>query len=57
MGFARLAETTIRELRGLEKEDKLGQVDKVLASAIGGVLGCWNHPIEVVRVEVSVRKA
>lgn len=57
MGFARLAETTIRELRGLGKEDKLGQVDKVLASAIGGVLGCWNHPIEVVRVEVSARKA
>ena len=39
MGFARAAETMIRDLKGLEKGEKLGTGDKVLASAIGGTLG------------------
>lgn len=54
MGFARLAESSIRNIRGQGKNDKLGAFDKILASSIGGALATWNQPIEVVRVEVSV---
>ncbi|SCV71644.1 BQ2448_3232 [Microbotryum intermedium] len=56
MGFARAAETLIRDARGLPKGKALDTGDKVLASAIGGALGCWNHPIEVVRVEMQSLK-
>ena len=52
MGFARLAEASIRKIRGKGENDKLGAIDKVLASSIGGALATWNQPIEVVRVEV-----
>ncbi|KAL5641545.1 hypothetical protein ACGC1H_001878 [Rhizoctonia solani] len=53
IGFARLAETTIRNIRGKNENDKLGAADKILASSIGGALGTWNQPIEVVRVEMQ----
>lgn len=53
MGFARLAEQTIRKSKGLQEGDKLGALDRVMASTIGGALGCWNQPIEVVRVEMQ----
>lgn len=52
MGFARLAETAIRNLRGKGEQEKLGAGDKILASSIGGALATWNQPIEVIRVEV-----
>ena len=52
MGFARLAEDSIRKIRGKGENDKLGAFDKILASSIGGALATWNQPIEVVRVEV-----
>jgi hypothetical protein len=52
MGFARLAETTIRQVRGKSENDHLGPMDKILASSVGGALATWNQPIEVVRVEV-----
>lgn len=45
MGFARASEGVIREMKGLAPGSKLGTEDKVIASTIGGVLGCWNHPI------------
>lgn len=54
MGFARLAETSIRSVRGKTEKDSLGAMDKILASSIGGALATWNQPIEVVRVEVSL---
>lgn len=58
MGFARLAENTIRDVRGKGENDKLGAMDKILASSIGGALATWNQPIEVVRVEMqSMAKA
>ncbi|KAI9461790.1 mitochondrial carrier [Boletus coccyginus] len=58
MGFARLAETMIRNVRGKGEQDKLGAVDKILASSIGGALATWNQPIEVIRVEMqSMAKA
>lgn len=53
MGFARLAEQGIRRLRGVGEKDKLGALDKIAASTIGGALGTWNQPIEVVRVEMQ----
>ena len=52
MGFARLAETSIRKIKGKSETDSLGPFDKILASSIGGALATWNQPIEVVRVEV-----
>lgn len=54
MGFARLAETSIRSIRGKAEGESLGAVDKILAASIGGALATWNQPIEVVRVEVSL---
>ncbi|KAF8140382.1 mitochondrial carrier [Boletus edulis] len=53
MGFARLAETMIRNVRGKGEHEKLGAADKILASSIGGALATWNQPIEVVRVEMQ----
>lgn len=53
MGFARLAEDVIRKVRGKGEQEKLGALEKIMASSIGGALATWNQPIEVVRVEVS----
>ncbi|KAJ7225654.1 mitochondrial carrier domain-containing protein [Mycena pura] len=53
MGFARLAETGIRRIRGKTESDSLGAMDKILASSIGGALATWNQPIEVVRIEMQ----
>lgn len=52
MGFARLAETSIRKIKGKSEGESLGAVDRILASTIGGALATWNQPIEVIRVEV-----
>jgi len=52
MGFARLAETSIRKIKGKGETDSLGAFDKILASTVGGALATWNQPIEVIRVEV-----
>lgn len=54
MGFARLAESTIRNIRGKGEKDKLAAWEKILSSTIGGALATWNQPIEVVRVEVRI---
>lgn len=50
MGLARVAENAIRSSKSIQPTEKLGTQDKILASAFGGALGCWNHPIEVVRI-------
>ena len=52
MGFARLAESSIRKVKGKGENDKLSALEKIAASSIGGALATWNQPIEVVRVEV-----
>lgn len=52
-GFARLAESGLRNIKGIKEGEKLGALDKILASTVGGALATWNQPIEVVRVEVS----
>ena len=53
MGFARLAESSIRNIQGKKEGEKLGALEKILSSTIGGALATWNQPIEVVRVEVG----
>ncbi|KAM0753875.1 mitochondrial carrier [Meredithblackwellia eburnea MCA 4105] len=53
IGMARWSESAIREVRGLSVDSKIGTVDKVLCSTLGGIVGCWNHPIEVVRIEMQ----
>ncbi|KAI3622207.1 mitochondrial dna replication protein [Moniliophthora roreri] len=53
MGFARLAESTIRRIRGKNEGESLSAMDKILASSIGGALATWNQPIEVIRVEMQ----
>ncbi|GAA5840483.1 hypothetical protein JCM9279_007342 [Rhodotorula babjevae] len=53
IGIARAAEQGIKNLGHKQPQDKLSGSEKVLASAIGGALGCWNHPIEVIRVEMQ----
>lgn len=52
-GFARLGETMIRKTKGLSDDQKLGPIDKIISSTIGGALSTWNQPIEVVRVEMQ----
>lgn len=53
IGLARLAESTIRKVRGKTEGEALSAMDKILASSIGGALATWNQPIEVVRVEMQ----
>ncbi|KAG6841940.1 hypothetical protein C0991_005120 [Blastosporella zonata] len=53
MGFARLAESSIRKIKGKSETESLGAFDKILASTIGGALATWNQPIEVIRVEMQ----
>ncbi|BGP42058.1 hypothetical protein JCM10450v2_006144 [Rhodotorula kratochvilovae] len=53
IGIARAAEQSIKEFKHKKPADPLSPGEKVLASAIGGGLGCWNHPIEVIRVEMQ----
>jgi len=58
MGFARLAESSIRKAQGKSESESLSAVEKIAASSIGGALATWNQPIEVVRVEMqSMSKA
>ncbi|KAL8292223.1 hypothetical protein RQP46_001689 [Phenoliferia psychrophenolica] len=53
MGIARLAEQAIRKAKNVPEDIKLSTSDRIIASTIGGALGCWNQPIEVVRVEMQ----
>lgn len=46
MGFARLAESSIRSMKGKKEGEALGALDKIMASSIGGALATWNQPIE-----------
>ncbi|KAI0051660.1 mitochondrial carrier [Auriscalpium vulgare] len=53
IGLARLAESSIRKVRGKAEGQSLGALDKIAASSIGGALATWNQPIEVIRVEMQ----
>lgn len=53
-GLSRLAENSIRKFTGNEdSKTPLAPYQRILASAIGGGLSCWNQPIEVIRVEMQ----
>lgn len=52
MGFARLAESPVRQMSGKKEGEKLSSIERVACSSIGGALATWNQPIEVIRVEV-----
>ncbi|KAI9004655.1 putative mitochondrial DNA replication protein [Gaertneriomyces semiglobifer] len=52
-GLSRVAETAIRKATGNDDHSKPLSLQRVLASAIGGGLSCWNQPIEVIRVEMQ----
>lgn len=52
-GLSRLAENGIKQVTGKSQNEKLGTVEKIAASAIGGGLSAWNQPIEVIRVEMQ----
>lgn len=56
-GLSRLAEDAIKTLTGKKKDEKLGGLEKILASTIGGGLSAWNQPIEVIRVEMQSKTA
>ena len=56
MGFARLADSSIRKIKGKGEDDKLSALEKIASSSIGGALATWNQPIEVVRVEVRCHR-
>jgi len=53
MGFARLTETMIRNVKGKGENEKLTALEKIFSSTVGGALATWNQPIEVVRVEMQ----
>lgn len=55
-GLSRLAEQGIRKLTHKEDGEKLGALEKITASALGGGLSAWNQPIEVIRVEMQSKK-
>ncbi|KAI8917033.1 mitochondrial carrier domain-containing protein [Powellomyces hirtus] len=53
-GLSRVAETGIRKFTGNDDSSKpLSPYQRILASAIGGGMSCWNQPIEVIRVEMQ----
>ncbi|KAJ3175622.1 Mitochondrial DNA replication protein yhm2 [Geranomyces variabilis] len=53
-GLSRVAETGIRKFTGNDDSTKpLSPYQRILASAIGGGMSCWNQPIEVIRVEMQ----
>lgn len=52
-GLSRLAEQAIRNVTGKDDSQKLGALEKVIASGLGGGLSAWNQPIEVIRVEMQ----
>ncbi|KAJ3107627.1 hypothetical protein HDU97_003621 [Phlyctochytrium planicorne] len=52
-GLSRIAEDVIKNRPGRDKNTKLSDMERVLASSIGGGLSCWNQPIEVIRVEMQ----
>ncbi|KAF7587868.1 hypothetical protein BBP40_006637 [Aspergillus hancockii] len=56
-GFSRLVVDTIRKVTEKERDEKLGVIEKILASGVGGALASWNQPIDVVRVEMQSLKA
>lgn len=51
MGIARITEQLLRGDR--PTSETLSASERLLSAAVGGALGCWNQPIEVIRVEMQ----
>ena len=56
-GLSRLAENGIRNMTGKEDGQRLSNLEKIVASGLGGGLSAWNQPIEVIRVEMQSKTA
>lgn len=53
-GVARLTEDFIQSQRPAEaKNERLSRTERLASAAIGGFLGCWNQPLEVIRVQMQ----
>lgn len=52
-GLSRIAEHLLLQATIPKKDGTLETGPKILASAIGGALSCWNQPIEVIRIEMQ----
>lgn len=57
MGIYRFAEGQIRWIKGRAPHERLGVLEKIAASTIGGACSCWNQPFEVIRVDMQAIKA
>jgi len=56
LGFARLADLSIRTVKSKREIETLGTIDEILNCTINRALATWNRPIEI-RVETqSARK-
>lgn len=53
-GIVRITE---RMMKGQDTHRQLATSEKLMASVIGGALGCWNQPLEVIRVEMQSQTA
>ncbi|KAI9202475.1 mitochondrial carrier domain-containing protein [Polychytrium aggregatum] len=51
-GISRIVEDVFMRARD-DRSKPLSSAEKVLASAVGGALSCWNQPLEVIRVEMQ----
>ncbi|SAM08874.1 hypothetical protein [Absidia glauca] len=55
-GITRFAQESIIKARygeGPDAAKRATNLDKAMASILGGALSCWNQPIEVIRVEMQ----
>lgn len=54
-GLSRVTENLIKKNRGdgVDPNSPLTSLQRIMASAVGGGLSCWNQPIEVIRVEMQ----
>ncbi|KAJ2079955.1 hypothetical protein H4R24_003424 [Coemansia sp. RSA 988] len=50
LGISRVTESFFR---GKDATRKLTTTERLMASAVGGALACWNQPLEVIRVEMQ----
>lgn len=47
ISLTRLTEQLLRNVTGKQPNERLTPLDKIVCSAFGGGLSCWNQPIEV----------
>ena len=53
IGITRFVEEAVKKSRGGDETAPLTMSQKIMSSAVGGALSCWNQPIEVIRVELQ----